>query len=105
MLALGFEPLLATDIQSPIITSFKYPDANFDFRKFYEALKQAGFIIYPGKVSKAKTFRIGNLGEIYPDDIQRLLQVIGKTEGVQPTSRGERLKKSPGGDPDDFLHG
>lgn len=67
MLALGFEPLLATDIQSPIITSFKYPDANFDFRKFYEALKQAGFIIYP-------------------DDIQRLLQVIGKTEGVQPVA-------------------
>lgn len=79
MLALGFEPLLPTAIQSPIITSFKYPSERFDFRQFYEALKQAGFIIYPGKVSKAKTFRIGNIGEVYSEDIRHLLQVIAKT--------------------------
>lgn len=89
MMALGFEPLLPTRVQSPIITSFKYPDARFDFRKFYEALKLAGFIIYPGKVSKAKTFRIGNIGEIYPDDIQHLLQVIAKTEVAQPVAVNE----------------
>ncbi|WP_407894534.1 2-aminoethylphosphonate--pyruvate transaminase [Lacticaseibacillus sp. N501-2] len=79
MLALGFEPLLPTAIQSPIITSFKYPSERFDFRQFYEALKQAGFIIYPGKVSKAKTFRIGNIGEVYSEDIRHLLHVIAKT--------------------------
>ncbi|WP_225420807.1 2-aminoethylphosphonate--pyruvate transaminase [Lacticaseibacillus porcinae] len=82
MLALGFEPLLPTAVQSPIITSFKYPDNRFDFRRFYESLKQAGFIIYPGKVSKAKTFRIGNIGEIYPEDIQQLLAVIAKIDAV-----------------------
>jgi 2-aminoethylphosphonate-pyruvate transaminase len=32
--------------------------------------------LYPGKISQADTFRIGNIGEVYPDDIQRLLSVI-----------------------------
>ena len=39
-------------------------------------MKSRGFVLYPGKVSKAETFRIGNIGEIYPEDIKRLLKTI-----------------------------
>jgi 2-aminoethylphosphonate-pyruvate transaminase len=76
MTALGFKPLLPPRLQSPIITSFLYPRADFDFSVFYRQIKKQGFVLYPGKISRADTFRIGNIGEVYPEDIKRLLDVI-----------------------------
>jgi 2-aminoethylphosphonate-pyruvate transaminase len=76
MNAIGFRPLLPKELQSPIITSFLYPNSNFDFTAFYKSVKERGFVLYPGKISQADTFRIGNIGEIYPDDIKRLLGVV-----------------------------
>jgi len=76
MRALGFRTLLPDELQSPIITSFLYPSADFDFRVFYNAMKTRGFVLYPGKISQADTFRIGNIGEVYPEDIRRLLAAI-----------------------------
>jgi len=76
MAELGLQALLPLEMQSPIITSFLYPNADFDFMDFYEKAKARGFVLYPGKISNADTFRIGNIGEVYPDDIRRLLGVI-----------------------------
>ena len=78
MQALGFELVLDLNTsQSPIITTFLYPnEANFSFQALYENLKQAGFVIYPGKVTDLNCFRIGNIGEVYLDDIERLLTAI-----------------------------
>ncbi|WP_054701745.1 2-aminoethylphosphonate--pyruvate transaminase [Secundilactobacillus odoratitofui] len=73
---LGYELVIDENVQSPIITSFKYPIADFNFRAFYEYLKDRGFIIYPGKVSKCDSFRIGNIGEVSASDISRLLNLI-----------------------------
>ncbi|MFZ3046164.1 MAG: 2-aminoethylphosphonate--pyruvate transaminase, partial [Desulfatirhabdiaceae bacterium] len=74
---LGFQPLLREEWQSPIITAFHYPDhAAFSFRQFYGLLKNRGFVIYPGKVTDTDTFRIGTIGNVYPDDITRLLQAV-----------------------------
>lgn len=73
MAALGVEALLPRALQSPIITSFVYPHAGFDFRRFYMAMKQRGFVLYPGKVSQAETFRIGTIGHMFVADIERLL--------------------------------
>ncbi|MEM7206952.1 MAG: 2-aminoethylphosphonate--pyruvate transaminase [Pseudomonadota bacterium] len=73
----GFEPLLTDEFQSPFITSFLSPQhPDYNFGKFYERLKANGFVIYPGKVTGADTFRIGNIGEVYPDDIEQLLQAV-----------------------------
>ena len=69
MRALGFQTLLSDDKQGCIITSFLYPSADFDFADFYNKLKGKGFVIYPGKISDADTFRIGNIGDIFPSDI------------------------------------
>jgi len=76
MADIGFRALLPPDLQSPIITSFLYPHPGFDFNAFYMQVKAHGFVLYPGKISQADTFRIGNIGEIFPKDIRRLLDVI-----------------------------
>ena len=43
---------------------------------FYARLKEKGFVIYPGKISDADTFRIGNIGDIFPKDMEALIQAI-----------------------------
>ena len=73
---LGFRTLLPDTEQSPVITSFYYPDNSFNFKDFYEKLKKKGFVIYPGKISQADTFRIGNIGDVYPDDFRKLVEAI-----------------------------
>ena len=71
---LGFRALIARGHQSPIITAFHYPkDPAFRFATFYDALKSHHFVIYPGKVSEADTFRIGTIGQVFPDDIRQLI--------------------------------
>lgn len=76
MRSLGFETLLPDEAQGPIITSFLYPSADFDFASFYERLKAKGFVIYPGKISHADTFRIGNIGDVFPEDMEALIRAI-----------------------------
>ena len=76
MRSLGFRTLLPDEVQSPIITSFYYPEESFDFKWFYNRLKERGFVIYPGKISQADTFRIGNIGDVHPDDFRRLTEAI-----------------------------
>lgn len=76
MRSLGFKTLLKDEVQSPIITSFLYPDKEFDFKEFYHQLKEKGFVIYPGKISQADTFRIGNIGDVFPEDFSRLIEAI-----------------------------
>ena len=49
MADLGFQALLPPELQSPIITSFLYPDPKFDFDVFYSRVKARGFVLYPGK--------------------------------------------------------
>jgi 2-aminoethylphosphonate-pyruvate transaminase len=78
--ALGFDSYLAPEYQSNIISSFLYPaHPNFDFRQFYQWLSDQGFVIYPGKVSDANCFRIGTIGQLFPDDMQSLVAAIRRT--------------------------
>ncbi|MCL1695081.1 2-aminoethylphosphonate--pyruvate transaminase [Lysinibacillus sp. BPa_S21] len=77
MRELGIEPILANELQSPIITSFYYPNSeNFEFSTFYSKLKEKGYVIYPGKVSDMDTFRIGNIGDVHLADVEGLLKAI-----------------------------
>ncbi|MFC7785562.1 2-aminoethylphosphonate--pyruvate transaminase [Rossellomorea sp. GCM10028870] len=78
---IGFESYIADKLQSPIITSFIYPTAAFDFEDFYTYVKERGYVIYPGKLTEVNTFRIGNIGEIYEEDIENLCDVITKYMG------------------------
>jgi 2-aminoethylphosphonate-pyruvate transaminase len=76
MRKLGFKEYLEPEKQGYIITSFLYPEYNFNFKEFYASLNDKGFVIYPGKLSKADCFRIGNIGKLYPKDVEALLHSI-----------------------------
>lgn len=75
--AMGFRPYLDSKVQGPIITTFHYPEgAKFTFRQMYDYIKERGYVLYPGKVMEAETFRVGNIGEIYPGDILKLSAIL-----------------------------
>lgn len=74
--ALGFNAYISEELQSPIITTFLFPYVGFSFEHFYGAMKKAGFVIYPGKLTDVDTFRIGNIGDIHEDDMTTLCEVI-----------------------------
>ena len=77
---MGFTEYLAPKNQGYIITSFLYPESgNFNFEDFYNRLNEKGFVIYPGKVTDADCFRIGNIGRIFESDINALLNAVRLT--------------------------
>lgn len=80
MREMGFQEYLEPEKQGYIISSFLYPEhANFDFNRFYNLLNEKDFVIYPGKLTQANAFRIGNIGRITEDDIRNLLDAIKVT--------------------------
>ena len=77
MKELGFEQLLPENLQAPIIITFKQPnDSNFNFDKFYNALSDKNFLIYPGKLTVAETFRIGCIGDLNENDMKETLSAV-----------------------------
>lgn len=77
MKELGIASYVDIDYQGPIITTFYYPEGkNFAFNEMYDYIKDRGYAIYPGKLTTAQTFRIGNIGEIYESDILKLYSII-----------------------------
>lgn len=75
--ALGLKTYLDKKDQGYIITFFLFPDhPNFDFTLFYEKLHWRGQIIYQGKLTDTNCFRIGNIGQLYIEDIENLLVAI-----------------------------
>jgi 2-aminoethylphosphonate-pyruvate transaminase len=76
---LGFLCVLPHNKHSPIITGFRSPSSpQYNFQRFYDALKSRGFVIYPGKVTGIESFRIGTIGHVFPEDIDRLISSIGE---------------------------
>ena len=62
---LGFETLLDERWLSPIIVTFFCPeDPAFHFSKFYNLMKNEGYIIYPGKLTIVDSFRVGCIGRM-----------------------------------------
>lgn len=72
----NIHPYIAVEKQSPIITTFLFPNEQFKFEDFYSYVKEKGYVIYPGKLTDVDTFRIGNIGEIYEEDIRQLCTII-----------------------------
>jgi 2-aminoethylphosphonate-pyruvate transaminase len=87
MRRIGLTPLLGDNETGPIIQTFATPrDPNFDFTRFYEGLKQRGFIIYPGKLTKKPSFRVGNMGAL---DHEVMAMLVDATEA---TLKGMNVK-------------
>ena len=80
MRARGFETLLPDALQAPIIVTFHTPaDPKFHFETFYEALRRQGFVIYPGKLTVADSFRIGCIGQLGESEMLGVLAAIDQT--------------------------
>lgn len=80
MRGFGFVPLLPDALQAPIIVTFLMPkDPNFAFETFYDRLRDKGYVIYPGKLTVAETFRIGCIGRIGAAEIEGALEAIATT--------------------------
>ena len=74
---MGFSTLLSDNEAGPIIQTFLTPrDRNFDFERFYEDLRARGFAIYPGKLTKRPSFRIGTIGKVDEAVMKGVLKAI-----------------------------
>ncbi len=75
--ALGFATFLKPEIQAPIIVTFHAPGhAAYDFKRFYQAAKQRGFILYPGKLTQTETFRVGCIGAIGRNEMNQAVHAV-----------------------------
>lgn len=79
MRGLGFETLLPDHLQAPIIVTFRMPaDSRFKFEAFYESLKAQGYVIYPGKLTVADSFRMGCIGQLGAAEMKGALDAVKK---------------------------
>ena len=80
MRKLGFVTLLPDELQAPIIVTFRTPNNPlFKFSNFYEVLRKKGYVIYPGKLTNADSFRIGCIGNLDTTDINKALLAVRQT--------------------------
>jgi 2-aminoethylphosphonate-pyruvate transaminase len=80
MRAMGFRTLLENRWMSPIIVTFHSPgDPRFDFKVFYRSIKRRGFIIYPGKLTRVDSFRIGCIGQLFEEQMRGVLAAVRAT--------------------------
>ncbi|UFN48324.1 2-aminoethylphosphonate--pyruvate transaminase [Roseomonas sp. OT10] len=80
MRQMGFRTLLDDAVASPIVATFHEPqDENYSFARLYAGMKARGFIIFPGRLAAANTFRIACIGVVTPDDIARAMEALAET--------------------------
>ncbi len=85
MRRLDFQLFLDPAVQAPIIATFRPPAARpFHFERFYQGLAERGFLIYPGKLTKAESFRIGCIGALDRRVFERLLVAVEAVLGFEP---------------------
>ena len=92
MRRLGFTTLLEDRWLSPIIVTFLSPvDPAFSFARFYELMKESGFIIYPGKLTEVDSFRIGCIGAIDETVMRAAIDAVGRAMAIQakPAASGQ----------------
>jgi len=77
MRAMGFKTLLPDDLQAPIIITFHMPtNPEFNFDAFYDGLRGQGYVIYPGKLTVAESFRMGCIGRLNLEQMQGALDAV-----------------------------
>jgi 2-aminoethylphosphonate-pyruvate transaminase len=92
MTRLGFKLFLEPRHQAPVIVTFHAPaDPHYDFQKFYDRVREKGFVLYPGKLTQVDTLRVGCIGAIDEHVIRAAVHAIADTVAEQKiTLRGER---------------
>ena len=79
MRGLGIAPFLDPEVQAPIIVTFHAPrDPAYAFPDLYRQVRERGFILYPGKLTRVETFRVGCIGAIDHVVIRSAVAAIGE---------------------------
>ena len=79
MRGLGFQTLLPDALQAPTIVTFLTPaDPAFRFEDFYAALAKRGYLIYPGKLTMADSFRIGCMGALGEAEMRGVVAAVAE---------------------------
>jgi len=77
---LGFKVFLDRKLQAPVIVTFHAPsDPNYRFADFYKRVRDRGYILYPGKLTKLETFRVGCIGAIDPNEMRNVVSAVAAT--------------------------
>jgi len=77
--ALGLRTFLADAVQAPIIVTIHAPEhPNYDFPSFYEAARARGYLLYPGKLTRVETFRVGCIGALDANEMHNVVAAIGR---------------------------
>ncbi|VVE64796.1 2-aminoethylphosphonate--pyruvate aminotransferase [Pandoraea captiosa] len=80
MASLGFRAFLAPEVQAPVIVTFHAPaDSKYDFKAFYAAVRERGYILYPGKLTQIETFRVGCIGAIDDNEMRNVVTAISQS--------------------------
>jgi 2-aminoethylphosphonate-pyruvate transaminase len=80
MQGIGLKPFLMPSVQSVIIVTFHAPaHPAYDFQTFYQGVRDRGFILYPGKLTRVETFRVGCIGALAPKDMGQVVQAVSAT--------------------------
>jgi 2-aminoethylphosphonate-pyruvate transaminase len=80
MRQMGFTTVVPDRHASPIVATFHNPaHPNFSFNALFEGMQRRGFIIFPGRLALANTFRIGCMGAVRENDIAEAMQAVSET--------------------------
>ena len=80
MRQMGFATVVPDEFASPIVATFHNPDhPAFSFQALFEGMKGRGFIIFPGRLALANTFRIGCMGDVTEADMSEAMEAIADT--------------------------
>jgi 2-aminoethylphosphonate-pyruvate transaminase len=84
MTRLGFKLFLEPRHQAPVIVTFHAPgDPNYNFQKFYDRVREKGFVLYPGKLTQVDTLRVGCIGAIDEHVMRAAVHAIADTVAEQ----------------------
>lgn len=74
---LKLKKLVSEEASSMLLTSIAEPQIDgYSFEELHDYLYNRGFTIYPGKILSKNTFRIANIGQIYPENMIKFIEIL-----------------------------
>lgn len=74
---LNLKKLVCEEGSSMLLTSILEPKIEgYSFADLHDYLYRRGFTIYPGKIASEDTFRIANIGQIYPENMVKFIELL-----------------------------
>lgn len=78
--AQGFQTVIPDEVASPVIATFYEPaDPCYEREVFFQLMRARGFVMFRGRLTEAPTFRIGCMGAIDRDVVDRVVAAVGES--------------------------